>query len=315
MTSPPETPAPGWTLGVDVGGTKTALCVARFPEAQIVHRAGLDTPAGAASGAAFLKRVAAETADLMDRAAAGGTPCRAIGVSICELVDLDGNVTSAHRVHWQGLKVQERLAALAPAEIEADVRAAALAEARWGAGRGYHQFLYLNIGTGISTCWVKDGVPHAGARGNALALASSPISFICPHCWQEGSYILEDVAGGAGLVTEYSSRSGATVTSARDVLTAAERGDAVARQVIGRATRALGVSLGLAVNVLDPEAIVVGGGLGSAGGLYWDGLVEATRVHVWSATTRELPIRPAALGADSALLGAAARAWLAQPVA
>jgi glucokinase len=313
--TPRGTPGPGWTLGIDVGGTKTALCVARFPEARIIHRAALDTPAGADTGTSFVERIAAEASRLLDRAAAGGTPCRAIGVSICELVDLDGNVASAHRVHWQGLKAQERFAALAPAEIEADVRAAALAEARWGAGRDYDQFLYLNIGTGISICWVMDGVPHAGARGNALALASSPISFICPHCWQEGSYILEDVAGGAGLVTEYSSRSGATVTSARDVLTAAERGDAVARQVIGRATRALGVSLGLAVNVLDPEAIVVGGGLGSAGGLYWDGLVEATRVHVWSATTRELPIRPAALGADSALLGAAARAWLAQPVA
>jgi glucokinase len=310
-----ETPAPGWTAGIDVGGTKTALCVASFPEARLLHRAVLDTPSGAASGAAFLERVAAEAADLMDRAVAAGTPCRAIGVSICELVDLDGNVTSAHRVHWQGLKAQERFAALAPAEIEADVRAAALAEARWGAGRDYDQFLYLNIGTGISTCWVKDGVPHAGARGNALALASSPISFTCLRCGHEGSYILENVAGGAGLVKEYAARSGAAVTSARDVLTAAERGDAVARQVIDRATRALGVSLGLAVNVLDPEAIVVGGGLGSARGLYWNGLVEATRAHVWSAATRTLPIRPAALGADSALLGAAARAWLAQPIA
>jgi len=94
---------------------------------------------------------------------------------------------------------------------------------------------------------------------------------------------------------------------------AAERGDAAARQAIDKATRALGVSLGLAVNVLDPEAIVVGGGLGSAGGPYWDGLVAATRAHVWSPETRALPIRPAALGADSALLGAAARAWLTPP--
>jgi glucokinase len=313
--TPRGTPAPGWTLGIDVGGTKTALCVARFPEARIIHRAALDTPAGADTGTSFVERIAAEASRLLDRAAAGGTPCRAIGVSICELVDLDGNVASAHRVHWQGLKAQERFAALAPAEIEADVRAAALAEARWGAGRDCDQFLYLNIGTGISICWVTDGVPHAGARGNALALASSPISFTCPHCGEEGSYVLEDVAGGAGLVTEYNARSGATAASARDVLNAAEHGDAMARQVVDRATRALGVSLGLAVNVLDPEAIVVGGGLGSAGGLYWDGLVEATRAHVWSADTRTLPIRPAALGADSALLGAAARAWLAQPVA
>lgn len=301
-----EPPAPAWTLGIDVGGTKTALAVVRFPEARIDLRVTTDTPERATAGAAFLDRVAREAEGLAEQAASQNMPCQAAGISVCELVDLSGNVTSGHRVQWSGLPVGVRMSAV----VEADVRAAALAEARWGAGRGDDQFLYLNVGTGISTCWVKHGVPHAGARGNALALASSPTSFTCPHCGQPGSYVLEEVAGGAGLAARYAARTGTATASAREVLCAAGGGDAAALAVIDEATRALGLSLGLAINLLDPQSVVVGGGLGVAQGAYWDGLVRATRAHVWSETTRDLPIRPAALGADSALIGAAARAWL-----
>jgi glucokinase len=308
--NPPQPPAPGWTLGIDVGGTKTAFGILRFPEAEIGRRLTLETPEREATGLTFLERVAREAGGLLQRAASDGTPCAAVGVSVCELVDLSGQVTSAHRVRWPGLPVRERLGALAPALIDADVRAAALAEAHWGAGRGDGQFLYVNIGTGISTCWVEGGVPHAGARGNALALASSPTSFTCPHCGKPGSYVLEDIAGGAGLAAQYAARVGAATTSARDVLAAANAGDAQALAVIDAATRALGHALGLAINVLDPASVVVGGGLGAASGIYWEGLVRETRAHVWSETTRDLPIKPAALGADSALIGAAARAWL-----
>jgi glucokinase len=308
--SVPDPPAPGRALGIDVGGTKTSLGIVRFPEARVVDRVVIDTATGAGSGAPFLARVAQEAAAIIGRAAAAGAPCRAIGLSVCELVDLAGRIASRHRLHWAGLPVQEQLARHGPTVIESDVRAAALAEARWGAGRPYGAFLYVNIGTGISSCWVRDGVPHAGARGNALVLASSPIPFVCPRCGEAGAYVPEDVAGGAGLADLYAAQGGAPDLSAKDVLAAAAAGDGDAAAVIERATRALGGILGLVVNALDPEAVVVGGGLGGAGGLYWDGLVRATRDHIWAESTRGLPIVPAALGAESALIGAAARAWL-----
>jgi glucokinase len=58
--------------------------------------------------------------------------------------------------------------------------------------------------------------------------------------------------------------------------------------------------------VLDPEAVIVGGGLGLAGGLYWESFVQATRAHIYAEDTRQLPILPAALGADVGIIGAAA---------
>jgi glucokinase len=90
------------------------------------------------------------------------------------------------------------------------------------------------------------------------------------------------------------------------VIAAADAGDHVARDVVRSGAASLGNSIGFLVNIIDPEAVIVGGGLGLAGGLYWETMIESSREHIWAAATRELPILPAALGTDAGLLGAAA---------
>jgi glucokinase len=298
--------SPALVIGVDVGGTKTALGLVRFPDGRIVARREMPTPQGEASGTPFLDSLCAAVTRLRDEE---GAPVAGLGVGVCELVDLDGAVSSSHRVHWKGLPVLQRFAAVAPAVVEADVRAAALAEARWGAGQGHRDLLYLNIGTGISTCWVKDGVPHAGANGHALAVASSPMASTCPACGTHSAYVLEDVAGGAALARLYGAATKRDVPSAADVMAAAEEGEERATAIIAEAARLIGVSVGLAINILDPEALVIGGGLGVREGPYWRAIVAAIRSQVWSEQARLLPIRRAALGADSGLIGAAASWW------
>jgi glucokinase len=297
---------PGLVIGVDVGGTKTAFGMVRFPDGQVIARREMKTPQGAASGAAFLAEVCAAVTRLRHEA----PDVTGIGLGLCELVDLDGAVSSGHRVQWNGLPVLQRLGAIAPTVIEADVRAAALAEAHWGAGKEYRDLLYLNIGTGISTCWVKDGVPHAGASGHALAIASSPIQAACAACGTRSAYILEDVAGGAALAHLYGAAVGRKVESASDVLTAAAGGERRAQALLEEAAQLLGVSVGLAINILDPEVLVIGGGLGAQDGFYWDAMEKAIRRQVWSEKARQLPIRRAALGAESGLIGAAASWWV-----
>jgi glucokinase len=92
------------------------------------------------------------------------------------------------------------------------------------------------------------------------------------------------------------------------VLAAGEAGDEVAAEIVRSAAEALGSSVGFLVNVLDPELVIVGGGLGLAGGPFWEALVRSTRKHVWSDETRTLPIVPAALGPEAGLIGAAVAA-------
>lgn len=91
-------------------------------------------------------------------------------------------------------------------------------------------------------------------------------------------------------------------------------GEVILRQIIptqaargGEAVLADCVTLAERCNILDPAAVIVGGGLGLAGGLYWEAFVNATRAHIYAEDTRALPILPAVLGVDAGGSGAAVR--------
>jgi glucokinase len=288
-------------VGVDVGGTKTAIAGVRFPEGQLLERVQMPTPPRRASGAPFLAEVAVRAAALADQLGA-----TAVGVSVCELVGADGGIDSDHRVLWRGLPITTAFSGRIVV-VDADVRAGATAEALFGAGIGFRDVLYVNLGTGISSCWMRAGSPHRGARGHALVLASSPIETVCPACGKGSAFAIEDVAGAAGLVAAYRA-AGGTAASAREVFERAAEGDAGAAAVTESAAKMLGACIGFAINILDPEALVMGGGLAAAGGAYGELLETEIRAHIWSMATRALPIRRASLGADSALIGAAALA-------
>jgi glucokinase len=247
-------------------------------------------------------------AELAAEAGGAGLPIAGIGVGVAELVDLEGRVTSGQAIAWAGLPVQERLAQLAPAVVDSDVRTAALAEAVYGAGRPYRSLVYVTVGTGISCCLVVDGRPFPGARGNALVMSSGPWTAACSRCGATTETVLEEFASGPALVARYNAAGAGRAERGEDVLAAVAAGDPAAIEVVATAGEALGNSVGLVVNVLDPGAVIVGGGLGLAGGLYWSRFVASARRHIWAEATRDLPIEPAALGPDAGLIGAAARA-------
>lgn len=315
-------------IGLDVGGTKIAGGLVKRSNGRVLVKRVIPT-LPERGRVVVLADIMALAQDLITKAGQIGLSVQGIGLGLAELVDLEGNVTSEHTFAWRGVPVRVTLAQLAPAIVESDVRAAALAEAKFGAGQAYRLFVYVTVGTGISCCLVQDGRPYAGARGNALSFASSPLTTTCTTCGTVLKPIPEEIASGPGLVAGYNRQLAAAlesgsqpesptvkpVLSGEDVLAAVTAGDVIARKVVAQAGETLGTSVGWLVNVLDPEAIIVGGGLGLAGGLYWERFVASTREHIWSGTHRDLPISPAALGTDAGLIGAAATIWARQPVA
>ncbi len=279
--------------------------IVSFPSAEIVARSYRQTestrdPECILSDALDMVREFVEAANRRELQIEG------IGLAVPELVNLEGEVTSSYNFDWRGKPLRRIFSQFGPTFLDADVRAAALAEARFGAGRAYRIFAYVTVGTGIGSCLVLDAVPYKGARGSALTLASSPLSTICDRCGAVLHPVLDRYASGPALAERYNRHSHRPVADGEVVVAAAEAGEATAIQIVRSAGRALGVSVAFLVNVLDPEAVVVGGGLGLSGGLYWSEFVDSTREHIWSQTNRNLPIVPAALGINAGLIGAAA---------
>jgi glucokinase len=294
-------------LGLDVGGTKIAAGVVTFPEGRIhLRRQILTKPER--GGTAVLRDVVQLANELDAGARQLNLRVAAIGLGVCELVTTVGEIVSANCVAWQGVDVSEQLSAIAPAILEADVRAAALAEAVLGAGQSYRTFVFLTVGTGIASSLVIEGRPFTGARGATGTVASSPLPRL-GHPWDSGEAVtLEQIASGPALVARFNQLNG-HAQSGQEVLAAAQAGNTSAISVVRSAAEALGATVGWLVNVLDPEAVVIGGGLGLSAGLYWETLEASARKHIWSDLHRGLPIVRAATELDAGLIGAAAAAW------
>jgi glucokinase len=194
---------------------------------------------------------------------------------------------------------------IAPVSIEADVRAAALAEARVGAGRGLSSVGYVSVGTGISACLVLDGTPYAGAHGAAQLLGSAELPTDCPHCGRSfRTAALERVASGPALVASYNEAGGGGLESGEALLKLAESGDASASAIVQRGAEMLGGYVALLVNLVDPEMVVIGGGLGAAGGAYWTTVISSAREHIWAEHVVDVPIVTSALRGREGVVGA-----------
>jgi len=294
-------------LGIDIGGSTMRGGI-------LVADTGLltgisSTPTLAAEGAeAILRRAEILARQLAGEAEIEGLDVRGIGIALAELVDTAGVPASAHALPFRGVRVHERFAAIAPVIVDADSRAAAFGEAVHGAGRPYRTFLYVTAGTGIGCAVVLDGVPHTGARGAAGTIASAPQTFRCTRCGAASKAVLEDFASGPALAAAWRERTGSNAAGAEEVILAAVEGNPVALEIVKSAAEVLGSTVALLVNVLDPEAVIAGGGLGSAPGPYYEAFVRSLREHVWSDLNRDLPILRAGHGALAGVVGAATRA-------
>ena len=293
-------------IGIDVGGTKCAAGLVQFPEGIVLAR-GLRPTVPERGGAAVLADVVDLARSLQQEAAELDVVPAAIGLGVAELVGVDGQVLSEATIHWQGVAISSQLRAATelPVYIEADVRAAARCEAHLGAGRPFTSFLYITVGTGISASLVVNRVPYAGARGLTGTFASSRA--LIPT--DDGSLVtgppLEQFAAGPALAARLGIERPSFSGNARDVLSLAEAGDRLALSIVNSAGEALGAAIGQLINVLDPVAVVIGGGLGLATGPYRCSLETAMRTYIWSDLHRNIPLLSAEMGNDAGFIGAA----------
>jgi glucokinase len=288
------------TLGLDVGGTKVAGGLVT-PGGTVLRRHQESSLVGGRRDPGLsVTRSVAET--LITAAADASFELDGTGAGFPEYVTPDGLLASKLVIDWE---LQPAEVLTGPLTVDSDVRCAALGEARFG--HRLTDFLYVSAGTGLSSCLIAGGVIVAGVRGEAIGLGELPVA---PNVDPTAGVSLEQYASGEGMRARYAAMTGGSPDvglpeGARPVLAAADAGDPLAAEVVTTAARALAAALGWLTALLDPPAIVLGGGLAGVGGL-WRAALDEHAARALGVRPGGPPLLRAALGADAGIVGAAA---------
>lgn len=307
-------------LALDYGGSKLSAAVAEIGESSWSALQRTQTPPGhdAACERVEMSRLAHQ--------ALGQRRPRAVGISFGGLVlRSTGLVILSHHVPgWENVPLASQVGAEfgAAAAVANDANIGALGEWHFGAGQGCASLLYVTVSTGIGGGWVIDGAMYDGADGMAGEIGHmvvQPGGALCP-CGKHGCLEAEACGpaiaraareqltahpdAGAGLHALVGQDLAAL--TAVHVSQAAAAGDALAQEVLDRAARMLGAGLGSAINLMNPERIVVGGGVTKSGSRWWNKVCAEARYHALAQMRADL--RLATLGDDAVLWGAVALA-------
>jgi glucokinase len=250
----------------------------------------------------------------------------AIGVSFGGPVDAArGRVILSHHVPgWEDMPLRERLQAAlgAPVSVDNDANVAALGEYRFGAGQGCASLLYITVSTGVGGGWVLGGKIFNGADAMAGEIGHTIVDLQGPPCVCGRRGCVEVMACGPAIVRNARERLAAnssletqlrelggtdgSALTAEQVARAANAGDELAQQVMDDAARALGFGIGTAITLLNPERVVVGGGVSKSGERWLSAVRASARAN--TLPQMRVEIVTAALGDDAPLWGAIALA-------
>ncbi len=305
-------------LAVDIGGTKTAAALADRDDRLL---ATVTAPTPAASGPAAVVATVVALAERLLADAAPGTRLAGIGIGTAGVVDaVTGTIVSATDTFadWPGTPLaalvreglRRHVADGAVIAVQNDVDAHAYGEFRHGAAAGASSALIVAVGTGVGAGIVIGDRQLRGAHHVGGEIAHMPVPgaehLRCP-CGRRGH--LEALGSGIGMHHHFVSLGGdASIVDARGVAAAAASGDPIARRALTESAASVGRALAAAATLLDPERIVITGGVPNIGDAWWEPMRAAFHAEAIDAL-QNTPIVPGTLGDDAPLRGAAASAW------
>ena len=202
----------------------------------------------------------------------------------------------------------------APVFIENDANCAALGEYDFGAGRGARSLFMFTLGTGVGGGFIINGAVWHGSTGIAGEIGHIVIAAGGRKCSCGARGCLEAYASATALVRDYRRRKGirggmGKALTARQVAGLAKEGDSAALAAVNGAAGALGLGIANVFNLLNPEVILIGGGLSRAGSILLKPALERAGKTVFPPLASKLKVKRARLGDDAALLGAASLAF------
>lgn len=317
-----QAPHNGLVVGLDLGGTKMAAALVDHGGGLVGQVRSRPTPAHEGPGA-MLEAIASLVQDTIEAGlgtAPGPAAVVGVGIGTAGVVDVGAGriVSSTDAITgWAGTDVAGSLAQRLeaglgtgaghlPIHVENDVDAYAAGEAWLGAGRGVDCALVAAVGTGVGGALVLSGQARRGAHHVAGEIGHIPVADAQGErctCGRPGH--LEAVAAGPQIHRRYLALGGdPRARDARDVEQRAEAGDALAQRVYRDSATALGRALAGATTLMDPDLIIISGGLARAGDLWWRPLRQTFAEEVIEPLAG-VRIVPALLGTTAPIIGAA----------
>lgn len=306
-------------IGIDLGGTNLRLALVD-PEGRISSRRQVKTTSFA-STSDLIAGIAREAQMLIQEAESTGARVLGAGIGVPGGVDPAGeivyfltNFPSGRDFPMRRLleeKVQRRI------RLGNDANIWAYGEGWIGAGRDRKNFVLITLGTGVGGGIIINGRIYVGHSGIAGEIGHITIEPEGSPCACGGRGCLETIAAAKGfirLAQELLDQGKSSLLSqseefqplsALNVFRAAQNGDQVALLVLDRVGRALGIGISALINILNPEIIILGGGVAAARELFNPPMVEEIKLRAFSRKGKETPVVPPLLGEDAGILGAA----------
>lgn len=312
-----------WLLGVDLGGTSTKLALINL-YGEILHKWEIATDISE-NGLNITMNIAKSIDDKLDELDEPKSRILGIGMGAPGPVRFqNGSVYEAINLGWKHYPLKDLLEVetCLPVVIDNDANMAALGEMWKGAGQGAKDLVCITLGTGIGSGVIANGqVVHgkSGAAGEIGHLTVVTESGAPCNCGKTGC--LETVASATGIVrlaSEALANAKSTsllqqkinngqLLSSKLIFECVKEDDVLSKEVIKKVSFYLGLALSHVGNLLNPEKIVIGGGVSKAGDLLIDPVRETFEKYVFKRVLKSTKLLPATLGNDAGVIGAA---WL-----
>jgi len=312
-------------LSVDLGGSKILTAVVNS-KGNMLSRDHSVTPA-AKGPEAVIQAILESIQRTLNQASISAAELEAICLGAPGLSNPETGVvfTSPHLPGWKDVPLRDIIRGKTGIKtiLINDANAAAFGELCFGAAKGARNFIYITLSTGIGGGIIIDGRIYAGYLGTAGEIGHMTIETNGPKCNCGNTGCWETLASGTALarearqriaagaktsILEYSNGDIQKVT-AETVHNAARQGDALAEELIAQTGYYVGVGLANLINILNPELIVIGGGLSSIGDRLLKPAYKAAEERAYGTAFKSVRFARAELGRNSGVIGAAAYAF------
>ena len=311
-----------YVIGVDLGGTKIAAALVNF-KGTIINKCTL--PTGADKGEKYiLENIIKITEKVIEFQEIDSKEIKCIGVGAPGPLDIDkGEIICTPNLPFKNFNIVAPLKKhfKMPVFLDNDGNAATMGEYMFGAGKGTENMVFITVSTGIGGGAILNGHIYRGNTKNALEIGHMTLEPQGPLCNCGNLGCAEVMASGTAIAREAKKAvdmgCNTTLTmyeniTSKEVFKEAQLGDSVSQNILNTALDYLGICVANIITCLDPEVVVIGGGVSRGGKIIFDKINEVVKKRCFDVVSKNTKILPALLKADAGVIGAAALAFMAE---